>query len=243
MNASSVVRVAFVFGAALLCPFSSALSQTASPSPEDALVPSAAAMSYVFGLSLGEQLHFNGVTDGVDFDSVKRGLSDGLRAARLTPEQRLELQVYLKKSIEELRTRNQKASEDFLTQNGQRPGVRTTADGLQYKVLASGRGAMRPVGADDQVTMNYRVRFIDGSEFDHQTAATYGVRELVVAGWREALRMMRPGDKWEVYVPPKLAYGSEQRPRIPANSVLIYDIELISTRPTPSPAGAAGGLQ
>ena len=91
--------------------------------------------------------------------------------------------------------------------------------------------------------MNYSGKLIDGTEFDSSysrgTPATFGVSG-VIKGWQEALVLMKPGAKWELYVPPELAYGANPRPGIPANSLLIFDVELLSAKPA-GDAPKAGG--
>ena len=101
-------------------------------------------------------------------------------------------------------------------------------------MLAPGDAKAPPIAATDQVTVNYVGKLIDGTEFDSSytrgTPATFGVSG-VIKGWQEALVLMKPGAKWELYVPPELAYGANPRPGIPANSLLIFDVELLSAKP------------
>ena len=126
--------------------------------------------------------------------------------------------------------------------------MKTTASGLQYKVLVPGDAKAPPIAATDEVTVNYRGKLLDGTEFDSSytrgTPATFPVNG-VIKGWQEALVLMKPGAKWELYVPPELGYGANPRPGIPANSLLIFDVDLISAKSnggTP-PAGDPTGRQ
>ena len=144
--------------------------------------------------------------------------------------------------------RNKTAAQDFLTKNGHEKGVQTTASGLEYKVIKAGDAKAPPIGATDEVTVNYRGKLIDGTEFDssysHGSPATFPANG-VIKGWQEALVLMKPGAVWDLYVPPDLAYGANPRPGIPANSVLIFNLEVLSVKPkqaapTPTPAPNSG---
>ena len=118
----------------------------------------------------------------------------------------------------------------------------TLPSGLQYKVIAEGAGDSP--AAHDQVTVNYRGKLIDGTEFDSSykrgEPATFGVSG-VIKGWTEALQLMKPGAKWELYIPSALAYMERgSGAQIGPNSTLIFDVELVSVKkqeppPTPEP--------
>jgi len=121
-------------------------------------------------------------------------------------------------------------AEAFLAGNAGREGVVTLPSGLQYKVLAEGEGATP--GATDSVTVHYRGTLVDGTEFDSSYSrnrpATFAVNR-VIAGWTEALQLMQEGDKWQLFIPPALAYGERGAgKRIPPNSALIFEVELLS---------------
>ena len=121
--------------------------------------------------------------------------------------------------------------QEFLANNGERPGVVTTESGLQYEVLASGTGA-RP-GPTDLVTTHYHGTFIDGSVFDSSVERDQPMEfpvDGVIAGWTEALQLMRVGDKWKLYVPSELAYGGRGNIGIGPHEVLIFEVELIDVR-------------
>ena len=121
-------------------------------------------------------------------------------------------------------------ADEFMAQNAGREGVVKLPSGLQYKVLSRGDG---PSPADtDTVTVHYRGTLIDGSEFDSSYSrnqpATFAVNR-VIAGWTEALQLMQEGDKWQLFIPPELAYGERGAgKRIPPNSALIFEVELLS---------------
>ena len=121
----------------------------------------------------------------------------------------------------------------FLEENKHKPETHALPSGLQYKIVKEGDGTSP--GPTDFVTVNYRGTLIDGTEFDssytHNAPTTFAVN-AVIPGWSEALQLMKPGAKWTIYVPPKLAYGSQGAGRlIGPNATLIFDIELISVKP------------
>jgi FKBP-type peptidyl-prolyl cis-trans isomerase len=116
----------------------------------------------------------------------------------------------------------------WLADNAKKDGVKVTASGLQYKVIASGKG--KQPAATDQVSVNYTGSLTDGTVFDasekHGGPATFGVNQ-VIKGWTEALQMMHEGDKWELYIPAELAYGDQAPPNIGPNQVLVFQVELL----------------
>src|SRR5438270_271753 len=119
----------------------------------------------------------------------------------------------------------------------EKPDVVTTASGLQYKVLNAGNGDSPK--KTDEVTVNYRGSLINGTEFDSSykrgQPATFPVNG-VIPGWTEALGLMKPGAKWELFVPPQLAYDMQSRPPIPPGSLLIFEVELLSVKGAGTPA-------
>jgi FKBP-type peptidyl-prolyl cis-trans isomerase FklB len=127
--------------------------------------------------------------------------------------------------------KNKKEGEAFLAENKKKDGVKTLPSGLQYKVLAEGKG--KTPKATDTVTVHYRGTLTDGTEFDssykRNQPASFPVNG-VIKGWTEALQLMKEGSKWQLFIPASLAYGEPGRPGIPPNSVLIFDVELISVK-------------
>jgi len=131
---------------------------------------------------------------------------------------------------DEERQANAARSAAFMASNASKAGVVTTASGLQYTILTEGRGA-KPL-ATDTVTVHYHGTLIDGTVFDSSVdrgrPASFPVTG-VIPGWVEALQMMRVGSKWELYIPPELAYGERGAGRtIGPNTALIFQVELIS---------------
>jgi FKBP-type peptidyl-prolyl cis-trans isomerase len=199
--------------------------------------------SYSIGYQVGMGMKFEGVE--VNFDRLQQGLRDGIdgKAPLLTPDEMKQLIIDLKKRAREIAlsnlqkqiAENEKESERFLSENRNTKDVKTTESGLQYMVLKDGSGVVP--GPADTVRVNYRGMFIDGTEFDRspekepQTVQVDGV----IKGWTEALRMMKVGSKWRIFVPPFLAYGrSGLGQKIPPNKVLVFEIELLSVEHTES---------
>jgi len=121
------------------------------------------------------------------------------------------------------------AAEQFLVENAKKEGVKTTASGLQYKVIKSGTGATpKPT---DTVKVHYHGTLTDGTVFDSSVQRGQSISfpvNRVIAGWVEALQLMKVGDKWTLFIPARLAYG-ERSPssKIPANSPLVFEVELL----------------
>ena len=126
-----------------------------------------------------------------------------------------------------------KTNSVWLDEHSKQPGVSATASGLQYEVLASGPATgVSPTDAQ-QVEVKYKGTLIDGAEFDStkgDATATFGVTG-VIKGWTEALKLMKPGDKWKLTIPPALAYGEAgSPPKIGANAILQFEIELLNVK-------------
>ena len=121
--------------------------------------------------------------------------------------------------------------EAFLKENAKKEGVKTTASGLQYKVLKEGEG--KSPKATDEVVVHYKGTFIDGKEFDSSYKRNQPAEfplNGVIAGWTEGVQLMKEGAKYQFVIPFKLAYGERGRPSIPPNSTLLFDIELIKVK-------------
>ncbi len=126
--------------------------------------------------------------------------------------------------------KNLKEGEAFLAANAKKEAVTTLPSGLQYKVLKSGKG--KSPKATDTVKVHYHGTLLDGTVFDSSVErgepATFPVNG-VIPGWVEALQIMKEGDKWQLTIPPKLAYGERGAGgKIGPNSVLVFDVELLS---------------
>ncbi len=212
-----------------------------APTPPPAPPLTSDQASYLFGLTLGEQLHGIGIPD-VQLDAVSRGVKDAMAGKKSSPAERQQLSEFARAAVQASATRNKTAAQDFLAKNGKEKGVQTTASGLQYKIIKAGDSKAPLISATDEVTVNYKGKLLDGTEFDSSYTrgqpATFPANG-VIKGWQEALVMMRPGAHWELFVPPDLAYGPAPRPGIPANSALIFEVEVISAKPKPAAAAPA----
>jgi FKBP-type peptidyl-prolyl cis-trans isomerase FklB len=218
----------------------------ATPPPPSAPALTSEQASYLFGLTLGEQLHGIGIAD-VQLDSVSKGVKDAMAGKKSTPAERQQLNEYARTAVQASAAKNKTAASDFLAKNGKEKGVQTTASGLQYKIIKAGDPKAALIAATDEVTVNYRGKLIDGTEFDSSYSRNQPASfpaNGVIKGWQEALILMRPGAHWQLFIPPELAYGPAPRPNIPANSLLIFDVDVVSSKPKPvavSPAPGAPG--
>ena len=127
-------------------------------------------------------------------------------------------------------TENIQAGNEFLAKNATEEGVKTTASGLQFKVIETGDNAAHPK-ATDKVTVHYHGTLIDGTVFDSSVErgepATFPLNR-VIKGWTEGLQLMVIGDKTRFFIPSKLAYGNQSTGKIAAGSTLIFDVELLA---------------
>jgi FKBP-type peptidyl-prolyl cis-trans isomerase len=197
--------------------------------------------SYAIGQNIGKGLQKDGVD--VDAASMARGIRDALAGSKslLTPEEAqaaltaLATEVRAKQQIkmEQLSAANKKEGDAFLAANKAKEGVVALPSGLQYKILTPGTGPKPTAG--DKVECNYRGTLIQGTEFDSSykrgKPVTFQVGE-VIKGWSEALQLMPVGSKWQLFVPPDLAYGDRGAGQeIGPNSTLIFEVELLSIAP------------
>jgi FKBP-type peptidyl-prolyl cis-trans isomerase FklB len=195
-------------------------------------------ISYALGLSMGNNFKASGIEkiNVQDFADGVAAVYAGAKPKMTYDEAKAEIQSFfgeMEKKQQEAAAKmaevNQKAGEQFLAENAKRPEVKVTASGLQYEVLTEGTGA-QPT-KDDQVEVHYTGKLIDGTVFDSSVErgvpATFGVTQ-VIAGWVEALQMMKAGSKWRLYIPSHIAYGAQGAGNvIGPNATLIFDVELL----------------
>jgi FKBP-type peptidyl-prolyl cis-trans isomerase FklB len=177
-------------------------------------------IGYNMGADMGQQSGFK-----TDAAAIQAGMADGLSMAEPRVNQ-TELQSAfqsIQQRMQALAAEAAVAQQAYLEQNKTRAGVTVTASGLQYEVVSAGTGPKPKT--TDTVVVAYRGTLIDGSEFDSAEDAQFGVTQ-VIPGWTEALQLMSVGAKWKLSVPSNLAYGPQARPGIPANSTLLFDVEL-----------------
>lgn len=221
-----------------------ACNQQSAPEPastapaEVALEDTNQRLSYGIAYGLGQRMAADSVP--MDVPAFTAGLQDALDGAepRMTEEEiQQEMMAYQQRAMEEQQAlaaaaaeANQAAAEAFLAENAAREGVVVTESGLQYEVIEAGEGASP--GPEDTVEVHYRGTLVDGTEFDSSYArgetVSFGVGQ-VIAGWTEALQLMAPGAKWNLYIPADLAYGPGGAGNlIGPNAALVFEVELIS---------------
>lgn len=198
--------------------------------------------------SIGMQIGFNLARQKVDInpDILAAGIKDSLaNKPQLTTEQVKDIMAQFEKDMEQkqkdLGEKNKTEGAKYLEDNKKKPGVKTTASGLEYKVEKEGTGPEPK--ATDMVTVNYRGTLIDGTEFDSSykrgQPATFPVNG-VIKGWTEALQLMKKGAKYQLFIPSSLAYGERAMgPDIAPNSTLIFEVELMDIKPPPTPGPQA----
>lgn len=213
-------------------------------------------VSYAIGMNIGNSIKRQSID--VDVDTMAKAIKDvvagnpttlTVQEAQQVMEQmnndlrakRAEEMKKLEEERKQLGEKNKKEGEAFLAENAKKPGVKTTASGLQYKVITEGKGEIPK--ATDTVTTHYRGRLIDGTEFDSsykRGQPTEFPVTGVIKGWTEALQLMPVGSKWELYIPSDIAYGEAGHgPSIPPNTTLIFELELIGIKPKPAETNQA----
>lgn len=215
-------------------------------------------LGYALGTQIGQDIKRNDID--LDPEAFARAIKDALagnkpvmseeemRTTLMTFQQQMrEKQV---KAMQELADKNKKESDEFLAANKTKEGVVTLPSGVQYKVLQPGKGKKPTV--KDTVVAHYVGTLPNGKEFDSSVKrgqpATFPL-DSVIPGWKEVLPLMQEGAKWQVVIPPELAYGMRGAGQeIGPNQALIFDIELIevkkaTTAPAPEKKPAKPGAK
>jgi FKBP-type peptidyl-prolyl cis-trans isomerase len=234
-------------------PSAPAKSQSTAPAPTktpDAPAPKADSaapfanqkdkVSYAIGMNIGSGIHRQSVD--VNPDMLAQGIKDAIAGkTQITEEEAraaiVQLQADMRAKQEEqakmAAETNKKEGEAFLAANKAKQGVVALPSGLQYKILKEGTGP-KPT-ASDTVVCNYRGTLINGKEFDANQGASFPVSG-VIKGWTEALQLMPVGSKWQLTIPPDLAYGARGAgPDIGPNATLLFDVELVSIKGPDAP--------
>jgi FKBP-type peptidyl-prolyl cis-trans isomerase FklB len=197
--------------------------------------------SYAIGMDIGS--NFKRQEIDIDAKALAAGLADALsgkpqmteaESKQVLNDFRTSMMAKMQEKDKAAGEKNVKAGEDFLAANAKKEGVKTTASGLQYKVLKSGDGKGKTPKATDTVKVHYHGTLIDGTVFDSSVErgepAEFPVNG-VIPGWTEVLQLMKEGDKWQVYIPSKLAYGERGAGgKIGPNATLIFDVELLKVQ-------------
>lgn len=211
-------------------------------------------VSYAIGMNIGKGLARESIA--VDPNVILQGLKDSMSGGKvlMTDDQAQQTLMQLQMEVrgqEEAKQKqaaidNAKAGEAFLAKNKTQPGVVATPSGLQYKIITQGTGPKPTL--NDVVTCNYKGTLIDGKEFDSSykrgEPATFPVKG-VIKGWTEALQLMPVGSKFQLWLPPDLAYGERGAGSdIGPNETLVFEVELLSIKPQDqNPAGQPGAQQ
>lgn len=205
--------------------------------------PTAAEMGYFFGYSFGNMLKEGGTTQ-IDFDALSKGMGDSMSGIEPTISQEAQAAVAVEVRAKQEQVQRQRVEmqnqisneqktmgEKFLAENASAAGVKTTSSGLQYLHEVVGEGGMPSVA--DTVEVHYAGTLLDGTEFDSSIKrgkpASFGLGQ-VIPGWTEGLQLMRVGGKTRFFIPSDLAYGSGGTRGIPPNSVLVFEVELLSIK-------------
>jgi FKBP-type peptidyl-prolyl cis-trans isomerase FklB len=190
-------------------------------------------VSYGIGRQLGDQLRDN-PPPGVNLDAILAGLTDafGGQPSRVGQEDMAASFKVIREIMQAEAAAKAEAAagagKQYLAENAKREGVTTLESGLQFEVITSGEGA-QPT-RESNVRTHYHGMLIDGtvfdSSYDRGEPAEFPVGG-VIAGWTEALQLMKAGSKWRLHVPSELAYGAQGVGSIPPHSVLVFDVELL----------------
>jgi UDP-GlcNAc:undecaprenyl-phosphate/decaprenyl-phosphate GlcNAc-1-phosphate transferase len=196
-----------------------------------------------YGIGVGVARNFKAQGLNVDLELVIRGMRDTLSGATLlmTEEDLAKTMYAFQQEVQQKQAqarklaaeKNKKEGEAFLAENAKKEGVTVLPSGLQYKILKTGDGKIP--GNTDSVECHYRGTFIDGKEFDNSykmgKPLIFKIQGGIIPGWSEALKLMPVGSKWQVFLPPQLAYGENGAgSQIGPNVPLIFEIELLSIK-------------
>lgn len=242
---AAACAAAALLGLSTLALAQGAPGSAGAPQPEKALTPAQIKSdgSYSLGLEVGEGLHRMSVdAHSISTQRLLQGVRDALSGkATFGPANQQSVRTLILGARARVGDANHAAARAFLARNAKKKGVVTTASGLEYVVLKSGQGAAPQ--PQDTVTVNYSGKLLNGTEFDssykrHQPAI-FPV-DRVIPGWQEALKLMKPGAKWKIFIPPQLAYdlNPPMGAPIPPGSMLIFDVDLLKVQAPPPPQPA-----
>lgn len=192
--------------------------------------------SYDIGLLFGNQILNNGLASSLSRQALERGINDALSGRIVSGEQREAAQAFMRSARQALAEKNAKLAHEFLAKNAKQAGIKALPSGLQYRVLEAGDSHAAAVTPTDQVDLRYRAELADGTVLDrseaHAQPPVFRVNSVIPA-WRDALLAMRPGDKWQVFVPPEMGYGMNSPPPLPPGALIVYELDLLAVASKP----------
>lgn len=207
------------------------------------------AASYAIGYRMGLQIAGREDSDfEVDIEQAVKGLRDaaGKKDPAVDKEAMAEaygkyqqkMQLFQREEYLALAKKNQERSDDFLAKNRSKTGIKELASGIQYRIIETGNG--RNATLDDKVVVHYSGKLIGTEVYDNyqEFDSTYkngqplemDMTQVGMAGWREIIPMMKAGDKWQVFLPPEMAYGVKGTGPIGPNEVLVFDVHLLEIK-------------
>ncbi|MBC8047258.1 MAG: FKBP-type peptidyl-prolyl cis-trans isomerase [Fimbriimonadaceae bacterium] len=210
-------------------------SSKKNASTTGALTNSNDSVSYALGINIGESLQKQGLTDlntDLMIQAMKLAFADDTTALMDNESSLAYLNGYFQKMQLEKAKKSLDEGKKFLEDNKTKPGIITTASGLQYEVITEGTGATPVI--TDKVQVFYTGTLLDGSPIESNVGkplpAPYPVKDYM-KGWTEALLLMKEGSKWKLYIPSELGYGQMGGGPIPPNAAVIFEVELVKVVP------------
>ena len=203
---------------------------TTKSTPTNQLITKADSVSYAFGADIGNSLKSIEI-DYLKADVIARAISAALKGEKSLLEEG-QARTVIQEAIVDVRAKKEAASraeeDKFFAENAKVSGMKSTAEGIQYLIINQTEGPKPKV--DDEVTVHYKGTLLNGKQFD----SSYDRNEplklslgQVIQGWQIGIPLMSKGAKYKFFIPSRLAYGSQAKGEIPANSTLVFEVELI----------------
>jgi FKBP-type peptidyl-prolyl cis-trans isomerase len=194
-------------------------------------------VSYALGADVAKSLQDRNGVEELNYSAFVKGMQEVFEGEEVMlddTQRRDKIRGYLQKLSQQRNEKNLKEGQEFLAENKEKEGVKTTESGLQYKVIEEGSGATPD--ANDTVRVHYEGKTIDGETFENSRDQGEPVEfpvNRVISGWTEGLQLMKEGGHYKFFIPTELGYGTRVRPggKIEPNEALIFDVELIEVIP------------